>query len=87
MNTKNMHILRIIVLVILLLSAILRFIVDNESLKTGLTDVAGLMLGINETIAYIKTKEKIELYFSIMFYVFCVGAVIFAVVGLLFHPV
>lgn len=43
MNTKNMHILRIIVLVILLLSAILRFIVDNESLKTGLKAPPGLI--------------------------------------------
>ena len=38
-----MHILRIIVLVILLLSAILRFIVDNESLKTGLKAPPGLI--------------------------------------------
>ena len=43
MNKKNMHILRIIVLVILLLSVILRFIVDNESLKTGLTAPPGLI--------------------------------------------
>lgn len=38
-----MHILRIIVLVILLLSVILRFIVDNESLKTGLKAPPGLI--------------------------------------------
>ena len=43
MDKKNMYILRIIVVVVLLLSVALRFVVDNESLKTGLTAPPGLI--------------------------------------------
>lgn len=87
MHKKNIRLIRIIAVAILLLSVALRFVVDNEALKTGLAAVTNLMLGIDRTIAYIETKEKIELYFSIMFYVFCILAIVFAIVEVFFHPV
>ena len=68
-----------ILILLFVASIVFAVITKSEQLRFMSSAIAFLMLGLYNTGEYVAEGKRITIFFAVMFYVFCISAVIFAV--------
>ena len=68
-----------ILILLFVASIVFAVITKSEQLRFMSSAIAFLMLGLYNTGEYVAEGKRITIVFAVMFYVFCISAVIFAV--------
>ena len=70
---------KFILVLLFVASIVFAVITKSEQLRFMSSAIAFLMLGLYNTGEYVAEGKRITIVFAVMFYVFCISAVIFAV--------
>lgn len=80
-NMTKSDSLKLGMIILFVASVVCAVVIKHEQIRFIFTAVAFLLLGFYNTAEYRSNRRRSALYFSIMFYCFCLSALAFATIS------